>query len=62
MAFDAGGGTGGGWPAMTLGGGCVLRIAPIMKKREPIPIAEMNKESLRPRVSTPKRMNMVRVD
>lgn len=38
-----------------LSGGCVLRSAPTMKNKVPIPIAEMNKDSLRPRVSTKKK-------
>lgn len=53
IARDAGGGL------IALGsGGCVLRMAPIIKKSVPIPMAETNKEPLRPSVSTPKKMNI----
>lgn len=37
-------------------GGWVFKIAPIMKKSVPMPIAEMKSESFLPRVSTPKKM------
>lgn len=39
-------------------GGCVLRSAPTMKNKVPIPIAEMNNESLRPSVSAKKKTKM----
>ena len=38
-----------------VGGGWVFSRAPMMKKRVPIPIAEINKDSLRPRLSTKKK-------
>lgn len=59
IAFDAGGGLGAAWLASTAGGGWVFRMDPMMKKRVPIPTAEMNNESLRPRNSTPKKMKML---
>lgn len=56
IAFDAGGGA----PSEArAGGGWVLRMAPIMKNKLPMPIAETNKETLRPSVSTPKKIEMV---
>lgn len=42
-------------PGSGTGGGCVLRMAPIMKNNVPIPIADMNKESFLPRDSTKKK-------
>ena len=46
---------GGGSEALGSGGND-LRRAPIMKNKVPIPIAEMNNESLRPKDSTAKKM------
>ena len=44
--------------AAEVSGGCVFRSAPTMKNRVPIPIAEMNSDNLRPRVSTKKKTKM----
>lgn len=53
IALEASGGSA---PAgRDVGGGWVLRMAPMMKKRVPMPKAEMAKESLRPMVSTRKK-------
>jgi len=41
-------------PETGIGGGCILRIEQMMKNNVPIPIAEMNSDSFRPRVSTKK--------
>lgn len=43
---------------LVAGGGCVLITAPMMKNMMPIPMAEMNNDHLRPRVSTPKNMKI----
>ena len=59
IACDAGGGDGAATFAFGEGGGWVFKIAPIMKKRVPIPIAEMNRETFRPKVSTPKKIKRV---
>ena len=40
------------------GGGNVLSSAPMMKNRTPMPMAEMNSESLRPSDSTRKNTKM----
>lgn len=48
MALDAGAGV--PEPAV-VSVGCVLRMAPTMKNRIPMPIAEMNRDILRPRES-----------
>lgn len=56
MAFEAGGGSEITVFASGAGGGCVFSIAPMIKNRVPIPIAEMKSDILRPRVSTPKNM------
>ncbi len=56
--MDAGGGLAGGVPpGGTTGGGCVFRIAPIIKNSVPIPIAEINSDNFLPRDSTKKKMN-----
>lgn len=55
IPFDAGGGLM-VVPGTSLGGGWVLRIAPMMKSRVPMPIAEMKRDSLRPRLSAAKKM------
>ena len=47
---------GGGFDAF-VGGGNTLSSAPMMKKSVPMPIAEMNSESLRPSESTRKNTN-----
>jgi hypothetical protein len=39
-------------------GGCVLRMAPTMKNKVPIPRAEMNSDGLRPHVSTKKNIKI----
>jgi len=52
MACDAGGGFGAAF------GGCVLRIAPMIKNRVPIPIAEMKNDNFLPNDSTPKKMKI----
>ena len=59
IAFEAGGGFETTTLALAAGGGCVLRMAPMMKNRVPIPMAEMKSDNLRPRVSTPKKINRV---
>ena len=56
IACDAGGGEGAATFAFGEGGGWVFKIAPIIKKRVPIPIAEINRETFRPKVSTPKKI------
>ena len=58
IACAAGEGAGAATFASVEGGGCVFKIAPMIKNSEPIPMAEMKSESLRPRVSTPKKMKM----
>lgn len=58
MAWAAGEGAGGATFGSVDGGGCVFKIAPMIKKSDPIPIADIKSESLRPRVSTPKNMKM----
>lgn len=57
IALDDGGGEGAVCPAATVATGCVLRIAPMMKKQTPIPSAEMNSDGLRPRLSTMRKTN-----
>lgn len=57
IACDAGGGLT-VCPGIGVGGGCVFRIAPMIKNNVPMPIAEINSESLRPSDSTKKKMNM----
>ena len=52
MALDADDACIGGWSDVMAWTGCVLRIAPTAKSAMPIPTAEMNKDNLRPRVST----------
>lgn len=59
MALDAGEGLGGATFAFGAGGGCVLRTAPMMKKKIPIPIAEIKRDFLRPSVSTPIKMKVI---
>ena len=59
MALLAGGGLGAAWVGLVAGGGWVLRMAPMMKKRVPMPKAEMKRDRFRPRVSTPKKMKIV---
>lgn len=56
MAFEAAGGSATRVLASVAGGGWVLRIAPMMKKQVPIPMALMNSEAFRPSHSTPKKM------
>ena len=55
IALDAGGGDESAGFGLT-GGGWVFRIAPIIKNRVPIPIADMKSETFRPKVSTPKKI------
>jgi hypothetical protein len=55
MALPEAGGLGCGVDA----GGCVLRMAPTMKNKVPIPNAEVNSEGLRPHASTKKKINIV---
>jgi hypothetical protein len=59
MALLAGGVLAAAWVALVAGGGWVFKMAPMMKKREPMPRAEMKRDHFRPRVSTPKKMNIV---
>ena len=54
IACDAGDGLT-ACPGTGVGGGWVLRIEPMMKNNIPIPIAEMNSDNFRPRVSTKKK-------
>lgn len=58
IALDAGGGLGDATAELVAGGGWVLRMAPMMKNRQPIPMEEMKRARLRPSVSTPKKMKM----
>ena len=58
MAFEAGGGEGITVLLVAAGGGWVLRMEPMMKNRDPMPIAEMSNERFLPKVSTPKKMKM----
>lgn len=51
MAFEAGGGAVPG----VVGGGYDFSRAPTIKNRVPMPIADMNSDNLRPRLSTRKK-------
>jgi hypothetical protein len=55
IAFPEAGGLGCGVDA----GGCVLRRAPTMKNKIPIPMAEKNRSVLRPQALRKKNMNIV---
>lgn len=54
MPLEDGEGGGAGWPGKGVTTGCVLRMAPMMKKVTPMPSAEMSRDGLRPRLSTMK--------
>jgi hypothetical protein len=59
MALLAGGGSSAARLGLVAGGGCVFKMAPMIKNTEPMPMAEMKRDRFRPRVSTPKKMNIV---
>jgi hypothetical protein len=54
IPFEDGAGGGAGWPSLGATTGCVFKIAPMMKNVIPIPMADINNDILRPRVSTKK--------
>jgi len=54
IPFEDGAGGGAAWPGRGVTTGCVFKMAPMMKNVTPIPMADMNNEILRPRVSTKK--------
>jgi len=58
MALEAGGGEGIMVLLFVAGGGWVFRMEPMMKNRDPIPMAEINKDFFLPKLSTPKKMKI----
>jgi hypothetical protein len=59
IPFEDGAGGGADWPGGGVTTGCVFKIAPMMKNVIPIPMADMNNEALRPRLSTKKNTKSV---
>jgi hypothetical protein len=54
IAFEDGAGGNVDWPGWGMTTGYTFKIAPMMKNVIPIPMADMNNDILRPRVSTKK--------